>query len=578
MTKKFITSALPYVNNQPHLGNIVGSVLGADVYNRYCKKIGDETILICGTDEYGTATEMAAIKQGLHPRDIVRTNRIIHKQIYDWIGCEFDHFGKTDCPEHTTLVQEMFTKCHENGYFQEQELEQFYCEKCQQFLADRYVEGVCRLCGYDGARGDQCDKCGKCLRTADLDAPRCVICDDRPVIRSSKHLFLRLDLLQDKIQERMNTKKARWTENAVNIYNEWLDKTLISRCMTRALRYRWGVPVPLKGFEDKVFYVWFDAVIGYLTILSQVRKDWREWLKDAEIIQFMAKDNVFFHSFIFPGILIASDENSPTVDVINSTEYLTFNHEKFSKSRGVGIFGMDLINKNMGPASLWRFYLIKRRPETKDSDFNIQDFINVVKADLMGNIGNLCQRVLRYIQKNCGRKVAVDEVDEIDQALIDAVNRGYGEYRKAMERISLREGLNTAVEISSMINKYIQDLQGRREKMPHGIQVAYSGVVFLGNLLEPFIPEISKRIFEMCGAESKGFPESFEIIREATISDEIKILFEALTEDQLETLMGFITPADGNGNVVAGDASGKAAISSDASDKTVINKLNNLSL
>lgn len=543
MAKKFITSALPYVNNQPHLGNIVGSVLGADVYNRYCKKLGDETIFICGTDEYGTATEMAAMKQGVHPEEIVSTNRVLHKQVYDWIGCAFDRFGQTQCPEHTKMVQEIFKKCYDNGYFEIQELEQFYCEKCDQFLADRYVEGVCKFCGYEDARGDQCDKCGKCLRTVDLDAPRCVICTNKPVLRASKHLFLRLDLLQDKIQERMDKKKAKWTDNAINIYNEWTEKGLIARCMTRSLKYNWGVPVPLEGFEDKVFYVWFDAVIGYWTILSQVKKEWSVWLKDAEIIQFMAKDNVFFHSFIFPGILIASDENSPTVEVINSTEYLTFNGEKFSKSRGIGIFGMDLVKKDIGPSSFWRFYLIKRRPETKDSDFNIQDFINVVNADMIGNIGNLCQRVLKYIEKNCKGVVKIDEVDDNDKVLIDGINELYAVYKKAMNRISLRGGLLAAIDISSMINKYVQNLQGRREKMSHGFQVAYSGVVFVAHLLEPFIPEVSKKIFEMCKVDGGKLPDNFSVIQDGKISGEIKILFNALTKQQLDNLLSYI-PAD----------------------------------
>ncbi|ELA42620.1 methionine-tRNA ligase [Vittaforma corneae ATCC 50505] len=540
MPKKFITSALPYVNNQPHLGNIVGSVLGSDVYNRYCRKSGEETIFICGTDEYGTATEMEAIKQNVHPREIVEKNRALHKKVYDWINCEFDFFGQTSCPEHTKLVQEIFRRCYKNGYFEIQEVEQFYCEECAQFLADRYVEGTCGLCGYLNARGDQCDQCGRCLRNNDLKDPKCVICSGVPLVRSSNHLFLRLDLLQNKIKECMDKKKYGWSENAINIYNEWLEKDLISRCMTRTLKYKWGVPVPLEGFEDKVFYVWFDAVIGYLTFLSQIREDWEEWLKSAEFIQFMGKDNVFFHSFIFPGILLASDSNSPTVDVINSTEYLTFNKEKFSKSRGIGIFGMDLVQKDLGPSCLWRFYLIKRRPETKDSDFNILDFINVSNSDLLGNIGNLCQRILKYIAKNCGSKIAVDTIDEEDQKFIDNVNHLLDEYHGCMKKISLREGLNKAVEISSVTNKYIQDLQGKKDKIARGFQIGYSAIVFLAHILEPFIPETSKKIFRMCKAESGIFPSRFEIIPKASISSDIHILFNPLTEEQLANLQSYV--------------------------------------
>lgn len=540
MPKKFITSALPYVNNQPHLGNIVGSVLGSDIYNRYCRKSGEETILICGTDEYGTATEMEAIKQKVHPKEIVEKNRVLHKEVYDWMNCKFDFFGQTSSPEHAKLVQEMFRRCYKNGYFEVQDLEQFYCEECAQFLADRYVEGTCGLCGYANARGDQCDQCGRCLRNNDLKEPRCVICSDVPLVKSSSHLFLRLDLLQGKIKECMDKKKHRWSENAVNIYNEWLEKDLISRCMTRTLKYKWGVPVPLEGFEDKVFYVWFDAVIGYLTFLSQVKEDWEEWLKDAEIIQFMGKDNVFFHSFIFPGILLASNPGSPTVDIINSTEYLTFNKEKFSKSRGVGIFGMDLVRRDLGSSCLWRFYLTKRRPETKDSDFNVLDFINVFNSDLLGNIGNLCQRILKYIAKNCEGNVKVGEVDKEDKEFINDVNRLFDEYHVHMRKISLREGLNKAVEISSAMNKYIQDLQGRKDKIARGFQIGYSAIVFLGHVLEPFIPETSKKIFGMCKTEPGVFPSKFEIISEAQIGSDIRILFDPLTESQIANLQSYV--------------------------------------
>lgn len=544
MPKKFITSALPYVNNQPHLGNIVGSVLGADVYNRYCKKKGEETIFICGTDEYGTATEMEALRLRIHPSEVVSKNRVLHKRVYDWMKCDFDHFGETSCPEHTEIVQSLFKKCHSNGYFEEKEIQQFYCKKCDQFLADRFVEGICEFCKYDSARGDQCDKCGKCLKISDLSSPRCALCSTPPIFKSSNHLFLRLDLLQSKIKQAMDPKKARWSENAANIYKEWLEKDLTSRCMTRSLKYKWGVPVPLKGFEDKVFYVWFDAVIGYLTFLSQVKADWEKWLMDAEIVQFMGKDNVFFHAFIFPAILLASDNNSKTVDVINSTEYLTFNKNKFSKSRNLGIFGMDLVEKDLGPSSIWRFYLIKRRPETKDSDFNVEEFMNIVKADLIGNIGNLCQRVLKYIAKNCNAKVEISEIDEEDQKLVDEVNVLFSEYKEQMDKICLREGLERAVEISSCINKYIQNLQGRKEKMARGFQIGYSGIVFLANILEPFIPEICEEMHRMCKTENSSLPTEFTIIRNAEISTEIETLFKPLSPAQLENLNSYNLPKE----------------------------------
>lgn len=571
MGKKFITSALPYVNNQPHLGNIVGSVLGADVYHRYCKKCGDDSILICGTDEYGTATEMEAMKQGVHPRDIVEKNRKLHKQVYDWLNLEFDQFGKTDCEEHIKMTQEVFMKSYENGYFEGQPVSQFYCNKCDQFLADRYVEGECCHCGYSSARGDQCDKCGKCLKAEELKAPKCVLCLGTPVLRETKHLFLRLDRLQEQIKGYFETRKKNWSVNAQHIYEEWIKKDIHPRCMTRLLKYRWGVPVPLEGYEDKVFYVWFDAPIGYLTFLSQAKPDWREWVADAQFVQFMGKDNVPFHAIIFPAMLMSAiggrgaageqggavhDMNGegrkadkstyPIVDVINSTEYLQFNQEKFSKSRGVGIFGMDLVTRDLGSPDVWRFYLMRKRPETKDSDFSTEDFITQVNSDLIANIGNFCNRILKYINKALGGKVEISALDGEDERFVAEIDALYKEYKRLMDRILLRDALGKLLEITSRGNKYLQDLQQNREKMGHGFAMCYSLVVLAGHMLEPFLPGAASRLFSMCKSTGTLFPERFDIIKSAVIEKNIVVLFTPFTDAQLANLRSYTTKADSN--------------------------------
>lgn len=542
MARKFITAALPYVNNQPHLGNLIGSILSGDVYNRYCKKRGDDTVFISGTDEYGTATEMEALKRRTTPDIIVSQNRIIHQKIYSWFNCDFDVFGHTTCQEHTEIVQKIFKQCYENGYFEKENMEQFYCEKCLQYLADRFVEGECSFCGYMDARGDQCDKCGRCLKILELKNPRCSICGITPILKNTNHLFLRLDLLQDQIKEVMKDKIDNWTENAKNIYLEWLDKKLISRCMTRTLKYNWGVKVPLEGFEDKVFYVWFDAVIGYITFLTKSKEDWKEWVKDAKVIQFMGKDNVFFHSFIFPGILLASKNDSMIVDVINSTEFLNFNGKKFSKSNKIGIFGSDILDKDLGMSCYWRFYLLRRRPETKDSDFLNKEFKDLINSDLRSNLGNLCQRVLKYINAKCAGVVHVDFLDEDDEKFVEEINQLYNEYNYLMDNIKLRDGLAKGVEISSRANGYIQKLQddkSNKDKLPKGYSIAYSAIVLLGHVFEPFIPVSCKKLFKMCSIDKCLFPEKFEIIRKANIVSNIEILFPELTKNQVANLDSF---------------------------------------
>lgn len=544
MGKKLITSALPYVNNQPHLGNIIGSILSGDCYNRYCKKNGEETIFISGTDEYGTATEMEAMKQGVHPNEIVSKNRELHKTVYSWFDCDFDHFGNTTCERHTKIVQNFFKNCYENGYFEEQEIEQFYCNSCEQFLADRFVLGECSFCGDSGAKGDQCDSCGKCLKTLELKNPKCAICNSIPILKISNHLFLRLDLLEEETKNVMKSRIDNWTDNARNIYKYWLDKKLASRCMTRSLKYKWGVPVPLEKYNDKVFYVWFDAVIGYITFLSQAKPEWETWTRDAKIIQFMGKDNVFFHSFIFPGILLASGHKDYIVDVINSTEFLNFNGLKFSKSRGVGIFGMDLVTKDLGISCYWRFYLLRRRPESKDSDFLIKEFEDLIDADLRKNLGNLCQRVLKFLKSKCNSIVNVESLDDEDDIFVADINSLYTEYKSKMEDICLRDALAKALEISSRTNLYIQritDNKENREKLSRGFSIAYSSIVLCSKIFYPFIPKSCVKLSKMCLVdENSKFPESFEVIRSAKISSEIDILFPELTSVQKTNLNSYL--------------------------------------
>lgn len=545
MKKKFITSALPYVNNQPHLGNIIGSVLSADVYSRFSRNSGDDVVFVCGTDEFGTATEMEAMNKKVHPRDIVQKNRKLHEEVYKWFNIDFDVFGHTDSPEHIERTQEFFWQCYNNGFFEKTASSQFFCENCEQFLADRYVEGECSICKFDNARGDQCDGCGRCLKVEELKKPICVICKKTPIMKTTDHLFLRLDLLQEKIKSTFEKEKDSWSSNAIAIYNEWIQKTLHPRCMTRLLKYKWGVPVPLNGFEDKVFYVWFDAPIGYFTFLANKKTNWREWVKDAEFIQFMGKDNVFFHSIIFPGMILATKglmnclpneniKNSyPIVNIINSTEYLNFNGKKFSKSRNIGIFGMDLVKNDMGCSDFWRFYLILRRPESYDSDFNINDFKSHVNGDLISNFGNFCNRVMQFILKKLNGKIEVGELDVVDKKFIDEINSLFKSYKNSMNKIALRDGLQKVLEISSKGNKYLQDLQNNKCKKNHGYSLCYSLILFLGKLIEPFTPEAANKIFDHFGIKEAIILDDFTIIQSAEFKNCMDTLFSKFTPEQL---------------------------------------------
>lgn len=371
-----ITSALPYVNNVPHLGNIIGCVLSADIFARYSRMCGYNTLFVCGTDEYGTATETKAISENMTCKQICDKYFEIHNEIYCWFSIGFDYFGRTTTKEQTEIVQELFLDLHSQDFIDTQAVEQLLCQKCDRFLADRFVEGTCPHpgCNYEDARGDQCDNCGKLINAVELIRPRCKLCNTAPVLRQSDQLFINLPKIEPKLRDWIDSVDSLWTHNARTITKSWLREGLKQRCITRDLK--WGIPVPLKGFEKKVFYVWFDAPIGYISITSRYTKEWRQWWQptDAsskvELFQFMAKDNVPFHSVMFPATLLGVNKGYTLVSRIISTEYLNYEDGKFSKSRGIGVFGNDARDTGI-EADIWRFYLASSRPE---GNFNFNLF------------------------------------------------------------------------------------------------------------------------------------------------------------------------------------------------------------
>ena len=308
-------------------------MLSADVYARFCRLRGYNVVYVCGTDEYGTATETKAIEAGKTPQEICDYYHAIHADIYRWFDISFDHFGRTTTQQQTDIAQDIFNKCDSNGYLLADELEQLFCETDNRFLADRFVEGTCPHCAYPDARGDQCDSCGKLLNAIELIQPKCKLCKTAPIVRRSSHLFLDLGKLQHEslaawVDERQV--EGGWTDNAINITKAWLDGGLKPRCITRDLK--WGTPVPKAGYEDKVFYVWFDAPIGYISITANYTPQWEQWWKsphNVQLYQFMGKDNVPFHCVIFPASLMGTRDPWTLVHHIDATEYLNYEGIKF---------------------------------------------------------------------------------------------------------------------------------------------------------------------------------------------------------------------------------------------------------
>ena len=344
MSKILITSALPYVNGVPHLGHLVGCLLPSDVYARYMRMMGHEVLYVCGTDEHGTPSEVGAAKEGMDVADYCLKYHNRHKEAYDAFNLSFDYFGRTSSEQNREITYHIFEQLDKNGLIEEESIKQIFSIDDNRFLPDRYVTGTCPHCGYDKARGDQCENCTKVLDPTELINPRSTISGSTNLeVRETKHLFLNLPKLEKQLAEWVKSKEPFWPDVAYSIAQKWLKEGLRPRCITRDLK--WGFPVPKKGFEDKVFYVWFDAPIGYLGITKQWadekpgERNWKDWwldAKDVYYVQFMGKDNVPFHSISFPATLLGTGENWTKVDYLKGMSYLTFEGGKFSKSEQRG--------------------------------------------------------------------------------------------------------------------------------------------------------------------------------------------------------------------------------------------------
>ena len=571
-----ITSALPYVNNVPHLGNIIGCVLSADVFARFMRLMGENVLYVCGTDEYGTATETTAIKEKCTPQELCDKYHSIHKKIYEWFNIDFDYFGRTTTELHSQITQEIFLSLQKNDCIKKIQIEQFRCNKCNIVLSDRFVYGTCYHgdCKYEQARGDQCDKCGKLCNALELINPKCKMCGQSPEKFKSYHYFLNLPGVEEKLRAWIDktSVEGNWTQNSRAITRGFINEGIKERCITRDLK--WGVKVPGDDpdMKEKVFYVWFDAPIGYISITANfVGKDnWRKWWQNPEnvkLYQFMGKDNVTFHTVIFPSTLIGTKENWTLMHHLSTTEYLNYEKTKFSKSNSVGVFG-DHAESTGIPSEVWRYYLISNRPETSDTDFKWDDFVAKNNNELLANLGNLVNRVLIFTEKNFNGKIPKyheDKIDDTDKEFFNNMLNKFKNYIKAMKNVEIREGIKIFMEISSLGNAYLQTnqpwnlLKQKYEKYdPLKAETIFyilnAFIRFLGALAEPFIPSFSAKLYEILNIKYEGdslkllgiinefieknpndaifFLQKINLIEEGHAINKAKPLFKEITQEE----------------------------------------------
>ena len=543
--KKLITSALPYVNNVPHLGNIIGAVLSADVYARFCRSQGYETLYICATDEYGTATENKAREEGLTPKEICDKYHAIHRDVYKAFNISFDYFGRTSIPEHAEITQAIYKELDEAGMIDEQESEQTYCEHDQMFLADRYVVGECPFCGFDNALGDQCDNCGKLLQPDELVNPQCQICGNTPVMKSTKHLYINLPKLEPRLRDfhEVSIKKGKWDANAIGATKSWLDTGLLPRPITRDLS--WGIDVPRPGYENKVFYVWFDAPIGYISATKAALPDtWEHWWLDpenTELYQFMGKDNIPFHTVIFPACLLGTKQSWTMLYHISSTEYLNYEKQKFSKSRKIGVSGPDALELDIH-IDLWRYYLLFNRPERSDSNFSWDTFIEDINSNFIDNIGNLLNRVLVFLNKHFDGQLQEVEFTDEQKTFLEQVKQDETKIVDLLEQVQLKEALKQILALGKRGNKFFQDQEpwSTIKTDPPLTRSTLTALIYLvrdvGVMLSPYMPETSGRILEMVGSTDANFQSlgNWQDLNQ-TKTAKAELLYQKLHKKKIDT-------------------------------------------
>jgi methionyl-tRNA synthetase len=503
-----VTSALPYANDRPHLGHLRSTYLPADVYVRYLRRIGRDVVYICATDEHGTPIALRAEKEKVRPKEIADRYYPLIKDDLVRMGCSFDIFSRTTESLHYETTKEFFRLLLEKGLIYEQDLEQLRCPKCEKYLPDRYVEGLCPYCNFEGARGDSCDSCGRYLRPIDLKDPHCAICGASPELSTTKQWFFKLTAFQEQLKVWLEG-NDRIPANVKNYALGWIKEGLKDWCITRDMS--WGVPVPEAGATGKVIYVWFDAPIGYISatkVLFASRHDkdgWkRYWQGDGEAYHFIGKDIIYHHAIFWPAMLMGTGLYNPPRSVIGG-EYLTLENKKMSKSRGWFISIEDYL-KNFEPDPM-RYYLTAVAPLERDADFSVDEFIKRYNDELADVLGNFIHRTLTFVDRFFSAKVPEVSLSKDDESMLNMIEKAESEASQALEGFRFRDALMAVMALAHEGNKYLNDsapwstIKTNQAKAATSLYVSIQVVKSIASLLSPFLPYTSEKIWKILNLE-----------------------------------------------------------------------------
>jgi len=523
--KKFertiVTAALPYANGPIHLGHLAGAYLPADIYVRFKRLKCEDIIFICGSDEHGVPITITAEQEKIKPQQVVDRYHIQNKKAFEDFGMSFDNYSRTSLPIHHETAQEYFLKLYNNKILTEKKEKQYFDEKVKMFLPDRYLLGTCPVCKSEEARGDQCESCGSFLNPTELINPRSKITGEAPVLRETSHFYFPLGDYQARLEKYIQLKdeQENWKENVLNYCKSWFNDGLQDRAVTRDLD--WGVKVPIETYNEKVLYVWFEAVLGYISSTKewcQAKGEPELWKKywqneDTKYIAFIGKDNVVFHCIVFPAMLMAWNDNDGEKyimpDNVPANEFLNYEGLKFSKSRGWGIDLQEYL-KSFQPDSL-RYYLASNLPENRDTDFYWKDFQAKNNNELADILGNYVNRTLTFTQKHFNSEVpAASNLSEIDTNMLNALAGYIERVNYNFERIKIKDALNEIMNLARAANKFFNDsepwktVKADKEKCAATLYVSLQIIRTLAILLSPILPFTTKKIFTLLNVADKN--------------------------------------------------------------------------
>lgn len=542
-----ITAALPYTNGPIHIGHLAGVYIPSDIYARFLRSNRKDVVFVCGSDEHGVPITISAKKEGVGPQQIVdKYHKIIGDSFKD-LGISFDIYHRTSDAVHHQTASEFFEHLHQKGVFIEKVSQQYFDEKENEFLADRYITGTCPHCKNDGAYGDQCEKCGTSLSATDLINPKSALSGNKPIMKETKHWFLPLEKYESWLKEWiLDGHKLDWKSNVYGQCKSWLDQGLQPRAVTRDLD--WGIPVPVEGGDGKVLYVWFDAPIGYISATKQWAnesgKDWQPYWKEknTKLVHFIGKDNIVFHCIIFPSMLKAHGdfilpENVP------ANEFLNLEGDKISTSRNWAVWAHEYLEDFPGKQDVMRYVLCATAPETKDNDFTWKDFQTRNNSELVGIYGNFINRVVVLTNKYYGGVVpARAELSDYDKEILLELEAIPNKISKSIEAYRFREALSEMMNLARLGNKYLADeepwklVKTDELRTKTIMNIALQLAANLSILSEPFIPSTASKLAHMLGIRQLNWElaGSDKLLDEGHKVEQASLLFSKIDDEEID--------------------------------------------